>query len=331
MQQQLDALQEERKQQLAVMQQQQQQLDALQEERKQQQEERKQELDVMQQQLLQLDALQFRVLQQQATEAFAAVAVDPICRAWDYGSRNTSRKSDSSEERVRRESRRAVRKQLCLNLYGTEECEVKCALCGAGDGQRRITSAHIIPEGASSDEAVWHRLNSPLYKEKFDARSPRNYLFLCGRQGDQGSCHHLFDAHAFLFKLDGDLAKPRLKVHAVKAAANHLDGTLLPVEYNPYKRALAAHAKNTLRRQAPGMEETLRDSLTECVKFSDESSQKRPVDAEPTEETESARDAGSESMLLPPGDGASHGPDGQTCAETSPVESVGPPSVGNCT
>eukprot|EP01032_Pedospumella_encystans_P025990 gene25990-29357_t len=121
---------------------------------------------------------------------------------------------------------------------------MRCLICGA-DAQscgRVISEAHIL-EGVRT-YAYDEYGTASGYADDLDPSSARNYIPLCGTEGQAGSCHDLFDT----FKI-ALLYNPLKSVYFLYTPLGHyVEGyhgkviRNIPHDFLPYKRLLAARA-----------------------------------------------------------------------------------------
>ena len=120
-----------------------------------------------------------------------------------------------------------------------------CVFCGCSSN---LTMAHLIseydPEQASRFGLKVELFGRPTYPDDVDPKSPRNVLRLCGRKGEVGTCHDLFDSFqvGLLYdptRLDFELfcVEPTNPLHKKRVNFGN---------FQPYKRLLAWRLRNMI-------------------------------------------------------------------------------------
>ena len=129
--------------------------------------------------LIQEQDAKFAVVEKalEETKVFMEKFVDPRLQVWSAGAASTTGSEKSA-------SIRTVRKDYKTN-YGY------CMACGCTEVVRSLTIAHIVACRISNLDALFGPDNS--YVDKIVPESLRNYLVLCGTQGEAGTCHDYYD------------------------------------------------------------------------------------------------------------------------------------------
>jgi hypothetical protein len=150
-----------------------------------------------------------------------------------------------------------------------------CVVCGMkkginSKGQSTVTLAHIV---AGSKKVRYTPFSTPRYVDDLDVSSNRNFLPLCGTDGEPESCHNEFDKYSLTFLYD-----PFLKTYKVlclnKAWSKYdaCNGKTLSLKHEPYRRLLAWRTRHCFQINAfllNGRPDV--DALIRAVNFSEES------------------------------------------------------------
>ena len=111
-----------------------------------------------------------------------------------------------------------------------------CVVCRQKSMSVKGTMAHIV---AGNSNISYEVFGPPTYKTTLDVKSERNFILLCGTNGDAGSCHNEFDKYLFTI-----LYNPFSKLYNIislneKWQHHDLHGKEIELLHKPYHRLLA--------------------------------------------------------------------------------------------
>eukprot|EP01012_Entosiphon_sulcatum_P039014 TRINITY_DN5099_c0_g3_i2.p1 TRINITY_DN5099_c0_g3~~TRINITY_DN5099_c0_g3_i2.p1 ORF type:complete len:372 (+),score=17.05 TRINITY_DN5099_c0_g3_i2:141-1256(+) len=147
-----------------------------------------------------------------------------------------------------------------------------CCICNRTEEElvqkgTKLSVAHLIPDTITPAEKA--AFSTP-YITPFNPFCMRNFICLCGAKDERGTCHHYFDTLQVAIQYGLDSTKPQAIWYTtpeMRTAAVRLPAD----DHRPYRRALAWHARQCIRRNARMLDtDRLRTALA-TVTFSDKS------------------------------------------------------------
>lgn len=147
-----------------------------------------------------------------------------------------------------------------------------CLFCTV---KKNMGYAHILPSGYEDEMKKDPVLNARLnrnYSTKYDVRSGRNFIPMCGTHGSKNTCHDLFDSDKFiLLPTLTDSVYDVVKLH--EDADKLVSQVTLP--YMPYKRGLAVRARIAFSKYMSDRSRVSPDFVFQ-IDFSESSSSRLP-------------------------------------------------------
>jgi hypothetical protein len=150
----------------------------------------------------------------------------------------------------------------------------KCVFC---ESENNVTMAHLISEVAPDDLVSLASFGPPNYHDALDVKSPRNFIRLCGRKGENGTCHDAFD-YFRLSLLYNPAEQNYMIIAADKDSPLHEKVIRLSPDYPPYKRLLCWRLRQSIARFGglvsclPSLNDTIDYSEAGSVSGDDEDS-----------------------------------------------------------
>lgn len=143
-----------------------------------------------------------------------------------------------------------------------------CAFCGTSEN---VNLAHIVPSNSAVNYSAFSVSNG--YVSNLDVTSPRNFLPLCGSNGQKDSCCDEFEKFRITL-----LYQPFRQVYTIfcldlkhsPKAHLHLKDIAVDNNFPPYRRLLAWRARKCLLEHQSDMPD-LGEALFELAKISDAS------------------------------------------------------------
>jgi hypothetical protein len=141
-----------------------------------------------------------------------------------------------------------------------------CVVCGE---VVNVTLAHIVAGNNATD---YKPFSTPKYIDDLDVKSPRNFLWLCGSEGNEGTCHNEFDRYLLTLWYNPFSGKYRifsLNKNWAKYSDRHNVELALP--HKPYRRLLAWRTRACFQMNSFLLADMNITELINSVNFSEES------------------------------------------------------------
>lgn len=144
-----------------------------------------------------------------------------------------------------------------------------CIFCGESTGN--VTKAHLIAGNKMIDYTPF---GIPTYKDDLDVKSARNFLPLCGTEGQEGTCHNEFDK--FLMSLLYDPFSGKYSIFCFntkfsKYTQCHGKEVAVNESFPPYRRILAWRFRKCIQEQQYLIRPEDIDNLLRKCEFSEKS------------------------------------------------------------